>query len=123
MNPESAVEETSRDERGAILEQRRHGTVQLHRIFPLHHPVVVDLANRTQVPTHEGPLRGCSLLASLRKGRFPFSMPSPTAESGMNLIVFYIYFFHVFFLLTDLPKEPAHPRGKLQGRREGSQDV
>jgi hypothetical protein len=33
---------------------------------------------------HEGPLRGCSLLDSLRKGRFRFFMPSPTAESGFN---------------------------------------
>jgi hypothetical protein len=41
----------------------------------------------------------------------------------INLIVVYFYFFHVFFLLTDIPKVHAHPRGKLQGRREGSRDV
>jgi hypothetical protein len=81
--PESAVDETSRHEREAILEQRRHGTVQVHRIFPFYHPVVVDLGIHTYVQTHEGPLRGCSLLDSLRKNRFPFFMPSPTAESGI----------------------------------------
>jgi hypothetical protein len=63
---ESAVEETSRHGQGAILEQRRHGTVQVHRIFPLYHPVVVGLDIRTQAPTHKGPLTGCSLLDSLR---------------------------------------------------------
>jgi hypothetical protein len=86
FNPESAVEESRRLERGAILEQRRHGTVQVHGSFPLYHPVVVVLETRTQVPTDEGPLRGCSLLDSLRKGRFPFVIPSPTAESGFNCV-------------------------------------
>jgi hypothetical protein len=89
--PESAVEGISKHERGAIrsamlttdLEQRRHGTVQVHRSFPLCHPVVVDLDIRPRIPTHEGPLRGCSLLASLRKGRLPFFMPSPTPESRL----------------------------------------
>jgi hypothetical protein len=56
LKPESAVEETSRHEREAILEQQRHGTVRVHRIFPLYHPVVVALEIRTQVPTHEGRL-------------------------------------------------------------------
>jgi hypothetical protein len=89
FNPESAAKEPSRHERGVIrsamlttgLAQRRHGTVQVHSIFPLYHPVIVDLEIRTQVPTHEGPLRGCSLLDSLRNARFPFFMPSPTSES------------------------------------------
>jgi uncharacterized protein (DUF736 family) len=35
FNPESAVEETSRHEREAILERRRHGTMQVQRIFLL----------------------------------------------------------------------------------------
>jgi hypothetical protein len=68
------------------LQQQRHGTMLGHRIFPLCHPAVVDLDICTQVPTHEGPLRGCGLLDSLRKGRFPFFMPSPPAESGINLL-------------------------------------
>jgi hypothetical protein len=54
-------------------------------MFPLYHPVLVDLEIRAQVPTHEGPVKGSSLLDSLRKGRFPFFMPSPTAESGIKL--------------------------------------
>jgi hypothetical protein len=33
LNPDSAVEETSRHEREAILEQRRHGTVQITGFF------------------------------------------------------------------------------------------
>jgi hypothetical protein len=90
--PESAVEETSGHERGAIrsamlttgLEPRIHGTVQVYRSFPLYHPVADDLEIRTQVPTYNGPLRSCSRLDSLRKGRFPFFMPSPTAESGLS---------------------------------------
>jgi hypothetical protein len=53
-------------------------------VLALCYPVTVDLEIRTQVPTHEGPLRGCSLLDSLRKGRFPFFMPSPTAKSGLK---------------------------------------
>jgi hypothetical protein len=84
LNPESAVEEPSKHERGVILEQRRHGTEQVHRIFSLYHPVIVDLEIRTRVLTNEGPLRGCSLLDSLRKGRFPFFMPKSTTESGLN---------------------------------------
>jgi hypothetical protein len=84
VSPESAVEDGSSHEREAILVQRRHGTVQVHRMFPPCHPVVVDLDIRTRVPTYEGPLRGLSLLDSLRKDRFPFFMPSPTAESGVN---------------------------------------
>jgi hypothetical protein len=47
-------------------------------------PVVADLEIPTQVPTDEGPVRGCSLLDSQRKDRFPFFMPGPTAESGFN---------------------------------------
>jgi hypothetical protein len=59
--------------------------VQVQRIFPLYHPVVVDLEIRTQVPTYDDPLEGCGLLDSLRKSRFPFFMPSPTAESAIKL--------------------------------------
>jgi hypothetical protein len=90
-NRESAVEETSRHERGSIRSamlttglERRHGAVQVHRGLTLCRPAVVDCEIRTQVPTYEDPLRGCSLLDPLRKGRFPFLMPSPTAECGLN---------------------------------------
>jgi hypothetical protein len=43
-----------------------------------------DIDIRAQVPTHDGPLGGCSLLDSLRKGRFLFTMPCPAAESGLS---------------------------------------
>jgi hypothetical protein len=92
MNPESALEKTSSHEREAIrsavlttsLEQRRRETVQVYRILPLNRLLVVDLEIRTKVTTYEGPLRACSLLDLLRKGRLPFFTPSPTAETGMN---------------------------------------
>jgi hypothetical protein len=61
------------------------GPCRFTRVLALCHPVVIDLDICTQVPTHEGPLRSCSLLASLRKGRFPFFMPSPAAESGFKV--------------------------------------
>jgi hypothetical protein len=47
INRESAVEETSRRERKAILEQRRRGTVQVHGIYRLYQPAVVDLDSCT----------------------------------------------------------------------------
>jgi hypothetical protein len=48
------------------------GPCRFKKVFAICHLVIVDKKFPTQVPTREGPLRGCSLLDSLRKGRFPF---------------------------------------------------